>query len=58
MSTSMGLATCFPAMNKVYGKAFDVEEDEDHQSSTATAEVCPRASTSSRRSGPLHQRIP
>src|ERR1700722_7385911 len=28
MSTSMGLATCFTAMNQVYGKAFEVEEYE------------------------------
>ena len=28
MSTSMGMATCFLAMNKVYGKAFEVEEIE------------------------------
>jgi predicted TIM-barrel fold metal-dependent hydrolase len=28
MSTSMGLATCFMAMNSVYGKSFDVEDVE------------------------------
>jgi hypothetical protein len=28
MSTSMGMATCFAAMNKVYGQAFDVDEAE------------------------------
>lgn len=28
MSTSMGMATCFLAMNKIYGKAFDVEDIE------------------------------
>src|SRR6266850_7273107 len=28
MASSMGLATCFLASNKVYGKAFDVDEAE------------------------------
>src|ERR1700745_2030741 len=28
MSTSMGMATCFAAMNKVYGQAFDVDDAE------------------------------
>ncbi len=28
MSTSMGMATCFLAMNKVYGKSFEVDEVE------------------------------
>ena len=28
MGTSMGLATCFSAMNQVYGKAFEVDEAE------------------------------
>jgi predicted TIM-barrel fold metal-dependent hydrolase len=42
MSTSMGLATCFAAMNKVYGKAFDVEDDETTNSS-ATAEKYPKS---------------
>ena len=28
MGSSMGLAACFLAMNKVYGKAFDVDEEE------------------------------
>src|SRR5215813_68873 len=28
MASSMGLATCFLAANKVYGKAFDVDEAE------------------------------
>ncbi|HEY3840912.1 MAG TPA: hypothetical protein VGL72_30275, partial [Bryobacteraceae bacterium] len=42
MSTSMGLATCFAAMNKVYGKAFEVDEDETTNSS-ATAEKYPKS---------------
>ena len=28
MASSMGLATCFLATNKIYGKAFDVDEAE------------------------------
>jgi len=42
MSTSMGLATCFAAMNKVYGQAFDVEEQETTDAS-ATAEKYPKS---------------
>ena len=42
MSTSMGLATCFTAMNKVYGKAFDVDDDET-TNAAATAEKYPKS---------------
>lgn len=42
MSTSMGLATCFVAMNKVYGKAFDVD-DEETTDVSATAEKYPKS---------------
>src|SRR5258708_4202331 len=40
MGTSMGLATCFCAMNTVYGKAFDVDEAETTEEE-ATAEKWP-----------------
>src|SRR3984885_4122181 len=42
MATSMGLATCFAAMNKVYGKAFDVDEQETTDSA-ASAEKYPKS---------------
>ena len=42
MSTSMGLATCFSAMNTVYGKAFDVDADETTESA-ATNEKYPKS---------------
>src|SRR5260370_22367470 len=41
MGTSMGLATCFSAMNAVYGKAFDVDEAETTEEET-TAEKWPK----------------
>src|SRR5260370_39174431 len=41
MGTSMGLATCFSAMNTVYGKAFDVDEAETTEEE-ATAEKWPK----------------
>src|SRR6266853_836483 len=41
MATSMGLATCFAAMNKVYGKAFDVDDAETTETA-ATAEKYPK----------------
>src|SRR5258708_4202328 len=41
MGTSMGLATCFCAMNTVYGKAFDVDEAETTEEE-ATAEKWPK----------------
>ena len=31
MATSMGLATCFLAQNKVYGQAYDVDEAETYE---------------------------
>ncbi|MGH9660731.1 MAG: hypothetical protein ACRD96_19435, partial [Bryobacteraceae bacterium] len=41
MASSMGMATCFLAMNKVYGKAFDVDEAEAFEPQ-ATAEKWPK----------------
>src|SRR6185436_10505701 len=41
MSSSMGLATCFLAMNKVYGQAFEVDEVESMEPA-ATAEKWPK----------------
>src|SRR2546423_2652497 len=41
MASSMGLATCFVVSNKVYGKAFDVEEQETLEHA-ATAERYPK----------------
>jgi hypothetical protein len=43
MGSSMGLATCFAAMNKVYGKAFDVDEAETTRSSETNARFLPPA---------------
>ncbi len=37
MSTSMGMATCFLAMNKVYGKTFEVEEVESWEADSFEA---------------------
>src|SRR5262245_32358023 len=31
MASSMGLATCFAASNRVYGKVFDVDEAETYE---------------------------
>ncbi|PYT18659.1 MAG: hypothetical protein DMG59_03510 [Acidobacteria bacterium] len=41
MATSMGLATCFLAQNKVYGQAYDVDEAETYEEA-ATAEKWPK----------------
>jgi hypothetical protein len=41
MGSSMGLATCFAAMNKVYGKAFDLDEAETTEEEVA-AEKWPK----------------
>src|SRR5260370_8921201 len=41
MAGSMGLATCFSAMNKVYGKCFDVDEAETTEEE-ATKEKWPK----------------
>ena len=41
MASSMGLATCFSAMNKVYGQAFDVDEAETMEED-ATEEKWPK----------------
>src|SRR5689334_1453728 len=41
MATSMGLATCFAAMNKVYGRAFEVDEAETMEDDAA-AEKWPK----------------
>lgn len=41
MGSSMGLATCFAAMNKVYGQAFEVDEAETTEED-ATAEKWPK----------------
>ena len=41
MSSSMGMAVCFMAMNKVYGKAFDVEDIETWEPA-AEAEKWPK----------------
>ena len=42
MATTMGLATCFTAMNRVYGKAFDVDAGETTDAA-ATAEKYPKS---------------
>jgi uncharacterized protein len=41
MASSMGLAVCFLAQNKVYGKVWDVEEIETYEPA-ATIEKCPK----------------
>src|ERR1041385_7564867 len=41
MASSMGLATCFLAMNKVYGQAFEVDEVESMEPAAA-AEKWPK----------------